>query len=179
MYIAKGTTRVVVVFWGLAFKLPRTNPITALRHSIRLMKRGFHVLKKDLMEHDHEAWGSVRYLLMRGIISNRKERRFYKEHRLSICAPTIFSLLGLVNIQKAIDHKIEMSIYSWWPQIYDLTNGEASKISHTFTESDNFGFIDGGLVMLDYADDKTQGVLMKFGEKLQNEFDLFFVRKEN
>ena len=90
--------------------------------------------------------------------------------------PTYFSFFGLFNIQKR-GKLLDVNRKDLFQQLYDLTNGEVFDDSHAFANPANFCLQNGKLVMIDYSK-KSRNVLIKYGEKIQQEFNLSYSWEE-
>ena len=169
MTVKRGKTRIVIVLGKIAIKLPRLYLLPLLRSFIWHINKSRKTLKLFLKRE------LPRYLL-RGIICNWIEFTFYENSRLHILAATYFSLFGLINIQSAEGVPLEMEDVDLWVQLFGLTNEAVWGDSHAFAESDNFIVANGKIQMVDYGSRNTQKVLLKWGNKMQDNFNLSFKR---
>ncbi|MFH0779562.1 MAG: hypothetical protein V1928_01760 [Parcubacteria group bacterium] len=90
--------------------------------------------------------------------------------------PTYFSLFGFANLQKRGQPLVLKERSILFNQLYDFTNSEVFVSSHTFENPKNFSVEDGKLMIIDYGDKRIHCVLIKYGDKIHNEFDLNYVR---
>lgn len=100
MRYASGETRVVIVAGRYAIKIARIRP---LRPILRIVLHLFgKKVKQELLTFDKKmAKGCIRYVIP-GIFANRAEALHSAKYSESgLIAPTIFSFLWLVNIQRA------------------------------------------------------------------------------
>lgn len=171
MKIAKGNYRIVIVANRFVIKLARIRFKSGIKCMIHEIKHGrfLKYYKDDTLYH---ACSKTNFF--GGIISNWQEYRFYRQTKLPILMPTYFSFFGLFNIQKR-GLILDMSYRDLWPQLYTLTNGEVFDDSHAFENPANFCLENGKLVMIDYSK-RARNVLIKYGEKIQQEFDPQFKR---
>lgn len=166
--MSKGNNRIVVCigFLGIALKFPR----------IRL-RQGLKCLVDDILGHNNKLrreWdfavnskGSIMSFLFRGIRDNWSEYRFYKEIRHPLLQPTYFSLLGLVNVQRA------SSLYDidLFYQFYEIIGEKVFEDSHHFHNPRNFSFEGGRLRIHDYGNPRTQKLIREHGEQIFRCFD--------
>ena len=97
MKCAYGATRYVILTEKYAIKIARFP-------ALRLVLRGFYLLSKGkALQRPREVYGSVtvgivKYFLC-GVLVNIDECQLWQELRNKSLAPTLFSILGLVNVQ--------------------------------------------------------------------------------
>lgn len=178
MEIKQGTTRLVFVFPTLGFviKFPMTSPIEWLKDLAHLLSYGgWKRLKSNWLEFDSETTRSQRWLLFRGLLANWNEYKFYQQTHHPFLMPTIFSLLGLFNIQ-ITGKPCEVWEYDLWGQLYQLTQGRVFDDPHLFSNPDNFCFVAGKLRIRDYASSRGQGVIREFGMKILSDFKSSYSR---
>ncbi|NCN07718.1 hypothetical protein GW933_03415 [Candidatus Falkowbacteria bacterium] len=173
MVIKKGNYRIVIVIGSLVIKLPRVRLKSAIQCLIFEIKHG--LISKYYSNAILYA-PSSKTNLFGGIISNWQEYQFYHQTKLPILMPTYFSFFGLFNIQKR-GKLLDVNRKDLFQQLYDLTNGEVFDDSHAFANPANFCLQNGKLVMIDYSK-KSRNVLIKYGEKIQQEFNLSYSWEE-
>ncbi len=166
MFIKKGNYRIVIVIGSLVIKLPRIRLKSGIKCLMHEIKHG-RCLK--YYRNDVLYYTCSKTNFFGGVISNWQEYRFYQSTKLPILMPTYFSFFGLFNIQKR-GQILESNRKDIFQQLYDLTNGEVFDDSHAFENPANFCLENGKLVMIDYSK-KSRKVLIKYGEKIQREFN--------
>jgi len=172
MRIEKGKTRVAIIAGEIAIKFPRI-------YALEIFKCFFWYLREGYADVKYFLGHEIKFMLWRGIVCNFREFLFYRTYRLSILAPTYFSLFGLINIQKA-GTNLKMDDLAVWEQIYELTKRISFKDHdpHTFAEAENYCVIDHKLAMVDYGDFQTQWVLKRYGGIIFKKFNLNYRRKK-
>ena len=171
MKVKSGTYRRAVVFRSLTIKFPRTRLLKALKNLWDYRKRPKWLLKFLTRGSDYQ-W-SVQWAILRGVFDNWREHQFYKSQGFPILAPSLFSLFGIVNVQRTAQ-EIQMEDVDLWVQFHQITGGAVWKNSHVFAEKRNFGILDGKLVIVDYGSRRTQEILKEYHEKMSQEFDFGF-----
>ncbi len=111
--------------------------------------------------------------LLRGIVSNKRERRLWKRTRNAFLVPTFFSFFGLVNVEK-YSKPYEGDYIDLWDQIRRITNEEAYLNPHQFSEVKNYSLVDGKLKMIDYGGHGSEWVIVKWGTRIMAQFDSQF-----
>ncbi|RJR31272.1 hypothetical protein C4569_02405 [Candidatus Parcubacteria bacterium] len=146
-------------------------PIIFWRDARLFYQRG--LLVQTWKKYGPDVKAGLKWKLLGGIASNWNERTFYKKSKLKILAPTVFSFFGLVNIQKTGD-KVPMEPKDVYCQFLDLTNLEAGVSTHTFYNNGHFFVIDGHIVIVDYGNPRIHPVLVKYDDKIYEEFNFFY-----
>jgi hypothetical protein len=125
-----GSTRWVFCIGDLAFKIARPMIIPRLRSKKRLdLERLIQILRSAIVD---------------GIVANLEERRFYKANPDKKVAPTLFSLLGVVNIcRRGTIIKEE--------DLQKCPFRESSYFHKDLKKVEHFGWIDGEIYLLDYG----------------------------
>lgn len=126
-------------------------------------------------------------LLFGAIAHNWVEFVFYWRYKFFV-APTYFSFFGLINVckranvvkidgeevreMKKIPDQIKKIIgfNSFVDSLPEVDKFTAMDIAHEFYNPKNFGEVDGRLVLVDYADSRTQIFIKKYGEKISENF---------
>ena len=169
--IEHGTTRMVIVYKSIAIKIPRIRIIKILRDLRSIIRRkhydrlrnyfSYPVYVKSLPGFKNNAFN--------GIVSNWNEFLFWRKTKNKFCEPTYFSLIGLINVQRASPSIDEYSKDEFW---YKLRNTEGYDFAdrHHFSNPKNFAIRNGRLLIRDYAYGETQEVVLEFGEKMQKHF---------
>jgi hypothetical protein len=121
--------------------------------------------------------GSVRRLLLKGVVDNWREWRFWVNHKHPVCQPTYFSFFGIFNVQ-ALSEPCTMKNANLWAHLFVLTGGAVFKDGHHFADNRNFGFCAGQIRMLDYASTGSQEVITQYGDTIVKRFDPSFVSRE-
>ena len=172
MRIEKGTTRIVIILGNLAIKIAKIQPIEAFR--IALIWKGVQFWKQLIKNYRYPL--TMQHFLMIGIVNNWQEFTFYRKHYSKFLVPTYFSLLGLINVQKA-EKKLKIEIENLKCQLLDLTDQGIYDNPHHFCQPENFTKTNEHLQMLDYGDSRSHKVLKKYGDKIYNEFNFSHTRK--
>jgi len=137
--------------------------------------------KPDILESwfwSYLELGTPVNLLFRGVMANIWERRLYRKTKNQFLVPTYFSLLGLINVQKA-GAPLIMKSDDLWCQIVNLTSrNEAFCDSHTFNEPSNFCWIDGHLMLADYGNSKCHEFIEKYSSRLYWRFSINYSWEE-
>jgi len=160
--IIKGTSRFILIvssFSRVVFKIPRIRLWYGLGMIIAERKKWN---QKETW--DERVWWSIGWCLYKGILDNWREYRFYRKSKHLFLQPTIFSLFGLINIQKRGD-VVQCDKVKFWCCVSKATNGEACDDGHHFSEIHNF-CLNGGIKVLDYGSPKTQALVKKYGSKI-------------
>ena len=169
MYIAKGTTRIALVFDNFVIKLSR------LLHFLRLAMDQLYKFR---------IRGSFRKMFI-PIRDNLSEFVFYRRTCHVFCAKTYFSFFGLFNIQERVVHlegndPKDQYNFPRYEEYESVLKGvfwgrEKYVESHTFLNPINFGFSKkrGVFVCVDYADPEVQKNILEFGDRLQEAFKDF------
>ncbi|MDO8669644.1 MAG: hypothetical protein Q7K65_05105 [Candidatus Buchananbacteria bacterium] len=167
MKIKRGRHRIVLTFKRIVIKIPRVyfkdgmaNLLLELKHP-QLFK-----YYRNTVLHD----GTSKTSLFGGLICNWQERSFYSRTKLAILAPTYFSLFGLLNIQK-MGQPIKIHDKDLLGQLIEITDKGVYSDPHTFENPDNFCILQGKISIVDYPL-KTHRVLLDYGDKIQEKFDL-------
>jgi len=175
MRFKKGRRRFVFVFpsLGVTIKLP----IVHLRKAIGLFV--YFIVHLDLRQVyvnvvfpiDSEDIATFKSLAFGGIVANWREFMFFLRTWNPLLQPTYFSLLGLINVQKA-SVLILARQDDFRTQLCELTQDEAYDDPHHFFNPDNY-CLDGGarLRILDYGSKRVRRVITKYGKKISESFD--------
>ena len=163
-----GTSRIVVVSHGLAFKFPRVR----LGEAWETLKYRFRTrsLWREFVYTVYQVF-SLKWILLKGVVDNWKEYRFYRKTKHPFLQPTYVSLIGLLNIQRA-GRPLGNSSEALWHQLYELTGGAVLGDNHHFENPNNFCTSGRRLRILDYGGPETQRIVSEFGLKIFEEFNL-------
>lgn len=178
MEIKKGTSRIVFIFPRLGFvvKVARIYPRKGFRAIWPYIwtKKRTPYLREAVFSWTEDYLGSFRFWLFRGLRDNWMERSFYKSSPCrDFLQPTVFSLLGLANIQfYGGVFSEELFDSCLWGQILSLSECEVMDDDHHFSESRNFCVVDGSLRMVDYGSWPTRKLLLRWGEVFIREIRL-------
>lgn len=170
MKIKKGTYRIVLIFEKFVIKFPIISPISAVSSTIFFLKR-----KSFLRSLKFYFYGYVvgpQHYLFRGIAENWSEFCFYRKYKFKFLVPTYFSLFGFFSVQKFVN-QLNLSIEienDFEEQVCRITNKEVYIDPHHFLNPKNFSKENGKLQIIDYAGPHTQEVLVKYADKLYEEF---------
>ncbi|MFC1599008.1 hypothetical protein ACFL2U_03320 [Patescibacteria group bacterium] len=174
MEVKDGQTRKVFVFNWFVVKVARINWGAAYRNVAGWWKRG---KRKKALQLFLEIFQADNYStdfhpktnLLAGIRANLLEFGFYLRHQHIFCKPTYFTFFGLFNIQKK-GQMCKMPYEKFKPRMHQLTNQEIPDNDHTFDSPSNFSCDDNHLQVIDYADPIIQPLILKYGQKLYNDF---------
>jgi len=185
MRIKSGTSRLVICFprWGLVIKLPRPKPIAFLRQVLIATKVGWRTgdmkrwLKRVVWPGVDSGYAdTIQYTLLNGMYQNWLEWRLWQRTRSPLLAPTLFSLGGLVNIQKYADPLTEIQASGFWTRMVKLTEMTTvldPSVAHHFADPTNFALgKDGRLIMIDYGGCGVETVVVSYGEQIVLQFRL-------
>jgi hypothetical protein len=169
----KGSSRYVLVipFLKIVLKFPVVSSPYAILEGVinrceNAIKHNTWPLARKIIFGSADKWLSVRWGLLRGIVANWREYRFYKNSDSPLLWPTYFSLFGLVNVQPmAMCHPTWKS--GVWPFVRETTLQMAYDDSHVFSEMPNYTVDDTGhLRIIDYANPRGQAVITKYGKEI-------------
>ncbi len=171
MHIAKGQWRLIIALpeYGIVLKLPRIRLYWALRGLPNYVK-SYKIWRKVTLQ--NRTLITPIGCLLRGLMENWSERRFYRQTKHRFLQPTLFSFFGFMNIQrygKPLNGIGSLIANYFW----DISkSGEGIRNDgHHFMNSQNFTKdFSGKLRMLDYGFKTTQEIIRKYGERLQDEF---------
>ncbi|MFM2374801.1 MAG: hypothetical protein RLZZ234_796 [Candidatus Parcubacteria bacterium] len=182
----RGASRTVIAVpsWGIVCKIAHIDLAEALyllkrakvdhdRFCLMGDRQSFRTyLKQQLFERKVEQFATLKRALFHGLVSNWRERRYYKESdgaRRKLLQPTYFSLFGLLNIQK---HGAPMTVNGElvYKAYFDVVGPPVNKDGHHFFCASNFHHTGEGVVFLDYGSLVTQDILTKYGEEIQRRF---------
>lgn len=134
-------------------------------------------IKYHFKNYTYEQYGTIQRLLFSGIMTNFYENKIYKRTKSKFLMPTYFSFFGLINIQKAGFKTSIKKPENLWCQFFYITKTNLWKYGfnkHHFANPDNFCKLNKKLVVVDYGDKRNYHFILKFGEKIYNEFDFNF-----
>jgi hypothetical protein len=177
MYFVRGKDRLVLAFpaLGIVIKFPMIHLWRIILSIIGCVKDsdwkrlGVFFLKWN-PEHPIVFSG----LIFKGVLANRRERTFWKQTHHPFLQPTIFSFFGLFNLQMYANPYRCNCYLDLWDQIRRITEGKAYANPHQFSEPENFCVVEGKLRILDYGGKGGPPVILKYGQKIQDEFDFQF-----
>jgi hypothetical protein len=174
--IKKGENRIVVLLpaLNLALKFPRIRLWLALKWAREIFKTPEH-WEHYLGQTVHHY--GIKRCLFKGIADNWNERRFYHKTGHAFLQPTHCSLFGLCNLQRygqPVNHEKQ----SFWINLQEISDYEVTADGHHFYEPANFCLEDGKLRILDYAETRTQEVILKVGLMLQRNYDPNYIYAE-
>jgi hypothetical protein len=175
MKFKKGRNRFVFVFpsLGIAIKLPIVHLLQSIVLLVKAIKRlHFKFIWYELAIPVSYPMG-YKNRLFGGIVDNWSEFAFFCKTRNPFLQPTYFSFLGLINIQR-VGKPCLLDATDFWCQLYGLTDGKVFDDCHHFENPDNFCFDKGKLKILDYGSKATHAVIVEFGIKIIESFDVSF-----
>ena len=179
MYTKRGSRRLVICLpsWGVVIKLPLIQPLVflrCLRDAIQLAvktgdaKRWFGWAL--WLDEENDTMGNIRYTLLNGVYQNWQEFQLWRKTRSPFLEQTIFSLFGLLNIQR-YGTPLEVP-HDWlWSQLLDLTEKSVWSNGHHFSNPDNFSFRDNHIRMIDYGGGGIANVVEKYGAQIVARYD--------
>ncbi len=179
MQIKKGKDRIVVLLpsIGIVIKFPIIHIAGVFRLlRLYLRKRNRKHLRRNVRDEFKYSidsmGGGIKGALLRGVVANWRELRFYQTTRHPFLQPTYFSLMGLLNVQRYGASCTQGGYRELWVQMLDLTEGGVWDDNHHFCNPDNFCLRDGKLRMVDYGCPKGYSVILQYGTKILEEFDV-------
>ncbi len=171
--IKSGQSRIVVLIpsMGIVLKFSRVEFKKAC-HTLRVAfagktQRARKGARRVLRERDMRQLWSMRRFLFKGLVDNWSERRFYRETKYPVLAPTWLGL-GPVNVQQ-LAQPLPIDVDALWKRLYPILEQDIFRDAHHFYNSENFGLVDGRFVVLDYASPIVQELMEKHGDRLFNE----------
>jgi len=178
MRIYRGKTRLVIIISGLAIKFAKIQVWLFLKTYLKHIFtegiiKAIKELMVDLWKNEWDCEDTYSQMLMAGVAANKIEAYYYgqnKQYRLLI--PTIFSFLGLINIQRAgqpLPNSNKL-IRDWLEQ--QLGKDITAKDPYFYELNDSFCFYRGQLCICDYAHIKAVSGLLEHSDKLQENFRL-------
>jgi hypothetical protein len=148
MKFAYGSTRWVFLIGPYAFKIARLRP---LWWPFRLIQRIFQkaVARRLSRFHGNPGIACAKYLSA-GFLANGTERRLWEESRDSRLAPTLFSFLGILNIQPRGEAVSEDSLEEF--PFRELARGakEGSDL-YDLTKAKQFARFGDEILLIDYG----------------------------
>jgi len=177
MQYKKGTNRVVLIFprFGFVIKFPRFHVWVALK---TLCDYVFHKRLRKLIpkwfKYDFPVYGGFKFLICKGVYDNWQEYRYYRKTKNIFLQPTYFSLFGFFNIQLYAEYKKIFTSYCdpLLKRFMGITNEEAYKDPHHFSNPENFCFANNSITVVDYGSSKTQEIISKWGQIIVAEFNV-------
>lgn len=172
MKFKKGKDRLVSIFpaLGIAIKFPIIRFLAVIRASCRQIRNGDWKLLRKSWSFSVKSQRGLKGVLLRGLLANWREYRFYQRTKNPFLQPTYFSFYGLVNVQQ-VGEPCLIRDQDLWRQLLDLTMNEVWADAHHFSNPENFCFYKGKLRMHDYGSSACQTVIERYGEKIFYEFD--------
>jgi len=169
MMIKKGENRIVLILpaFNLVLKFPRADFKAALnwiKWAIFNPKHWRHYLGGTVYHP-----GPKRYLF-KGLVDNWKEYRFYRRTKHPFLQPTYCSFFGLCNVQR-YGQPVNQDKLSFWVNLQDISDYEVTHDGHHFSNPDNFCLENDQFKILDYAEPRTQKVILKVGLTLQRDYN--------
>ena len=167
MHIAKGEDRKVFVFPSLGFvvKIPRVHIKKAVNQTRFFSDRESWGSLRKCWSFGIKSRGFIRNMLLGGIYANRIEYIFWKRTKHNFLVPTIFSLFGIINIQKYAEPLSED--YNGIGRVLHKRTGGKTKVSnHTFENPHNFCRHGEFIRMIDYGDERVWKAILKCGDDM-------------
>lgn len=176
MKIHKGTTRTVIAIPGLgiAIKLAQVHPILFLRawkHAMKKTesKRSFFETLRELNKRERVGFGKFWGHIVSGVVSNLREFWFSIRFETVFVTPTYFScgLFSVARCTKSLTSKrMEFGKRTHALFLTVIPYDDLINDCHHWAHEDNFGILDGRIVMQDYGSLKTQVILRKYAKQL-------------
>jgi hypothetical protein len=177
MKIIKGSSRTAIVFGCIVIKFPIIRLRLGLQELWQEFKEG--ALINHFRKYDYEQFGTIPHFFFRGIFNNWLEFVFYQKNKsLLLLAPTYFSLLGLLNVQKYCE-PLCVEDMDFWHQIGELAGNVIWKDVHVFSNVKNFGMVNGRLKIVDYGSRGSREALKECADKIYSEFSFSYSRKKS
>ncbi len=162
--VHSGTSRIAFVGPRYTIKLSKLHLRTAIKKTAYVIRHekldlsqkiSFFILPNRIKgTYVH----SLRKILFSGIRSNINEMRTSRSLK-TLVAPTVFSLLGIMNIQstarplRSNTRDFKYPVFTLVDWFYEKINAKLVKdCAHVFASSRNFGMLDGKFVLIDYGD---------------------------
>ncbi|OGI74423.1 hypothetical protein A3D42_01025 [Candidatus Nomurabacteria bacterium RIFCSPHIGHO2_02_FULL_41_18] len=160
-----GTTRFVFCVGGVAMKVARVKVIYWAKRVIEKIFVAQHATN-ILRGGNPQPFARLRHLFA-GVTANLEEGRMYARYPELPLAPTLFSFFGLVNIQVRGTPigKDELVLCPF----RDLADIESAGID--LNKAENFGRIDGRIVLLDCGFEGLNKILARYAESRQIVYD--------
>lgn len=177
MQIKKGRDRVVLLLpkIGIVLKFPIVHLLTAARLLRRYLGEDRHHWRHNVhlefqIPIDHMMSG-IKGALFRGVVASWREFRLHQTTRHAFLQPTYISLLGLVNVQK-YGEPYGGDYRALWTQMLNITEAAVWADNHHFSNPDNFCVYKGKLRMLDYGNPKGYPVVLQYGDRILEAFNV-------
>jgi len=176
-FVKFGTYRIVVILPYIVLKFPVIRLKRVSKYLFIILGQCFDRQKKiPTMKNISLTWrGGLRDDLLRGLQENWSEFVFYRKSKHKFLVPTYFSLFGLMNIARRSSDYEKDGIDLWW-QFCELTDRYVHSDMHHFLNSENFSLDEGKLRIRDYGNEDTQEVVLKYGDRIFENFDVNYVR---
>lgn len=149
MKILWGSNRLVVLIGPWAIKIAR---FRFLRGLCRLVKyqQSKKVRQKIAAYHRNPIVGAIRYISY-GILSNLNERRLWKGTGHRFLVPTLYSFVGLVNIQYRGEEITEEEFFASNPFVELLADWSESELLSELMAVKHFCRYNGRVSLFDYG----------------------------
>jgi len=165
MNIHKGSDRTAYVGERYTVKVARSNPVLFLQeangirdaHGLRNLLKVWNIVSVD-------SHGGLKYMLLHGVMANRRERRIAKEFG-SVIVPTL-SVLGLVNIQPSVPTTTltHMEAHTAFCETLGPT---VTKLGHMLEDTSNLGVHDGQVKFVDGGSVSLEGLMHSQAEDIE------------
>ncbi len=169
MHVTHGKLRSVIALpmLGIAIKYPT---LPSIGHILAVLTEDIRVVLETAFQRRTE---NLVFPFTTAIFANWHEYTFYKRTRNPFLHPTLFSLLGIINVQPLavpLSRDAGKHIYEalWALTTRDRTRKLLSLDVHHFFHGENFCTDQGMLRILDYSSKATQLVIRDLGDRLLN-----------
>jgi hypothetical protein len=158
-----GTTRFVLCIGDVVIKIPRIKVIYWINR-LWLWKKNGEIVQKFSTVGSTKRLSALKHLFA-GVTANLEEVRFYRKYPHLPLAPTLFSFLGLINIQTRAK-LIEKEDLVLCP-FRQLAKGQERLGPVDLNKPENFGRIGGAIYLLDYGNKELNILLDEVASSLQ------------
>ncbi len=183
MFIAchVGGSRIVLVlpFLGIAIKFPRVRLVNMARlmwskFEGKPLRVGFRRALLSLFRYDVDTLWAPKWLLFKGFVDNWREWRFSGEFHHPVVARTHLFLGVTVQVYaKPLSFCAEemgKDGLGFARRFLPIIGDEIARDAHHFENPQNFGVMDGHLVVVDYASPTVQAILRTYADDLVHSF---------
>lgn len=173
MDIHKGSDRLAVVGKNYTVKFPLISLANFLQYANDIAKhRGTKSVLETWQKGDKDGYGSLKYMLLHGIMANRREARISKSGAVT---PTKSILGGMANIQRTAQPS-NVRFEEIWSAFVDVLGSRATELGHMIEDPNNLGLIDGHMKFVDGGSAKLERLLELQPESIHQALGLLTVR---
>lgn len=157
MHFTSGDSRYVILVGSFAIKIARFRPIHCIRRFFQTRSQGVFADKLGTY-HRNRLVAGIKYVCI-GIVANLCERRLYRHCPDLRIAPTLCSLMGLINIQIR-GEPVSFSDSSQFP-FQDIPLTVKSDYVGDLLLAKQFARFPDGIRLVDYGNEVTARELRK------------------